>query len=127
MGEILALQRGDVDLNAGTLSITKGVHNGRVTPPKTTSGRRKVMLSKLALGTLRKHLDEYAGDVWLFQSLVNPGMSIHRSTLHISYWKPLLKAAGLPQHRRSENLPTKGVAFRNRRCSRLCLSYEHGE
>jgi integrase len=50
----------------------------------------------LALDALRDHLDTYAGDVWLFQSSVNDVMSIHRATLHITYWKPLLKAAGLP-------------------------------
>ncbi len=42
LGELLALQRGDVDLEAGTLRISRSVHNGRVTPPKTASGRRTV-------------------------------------------------------------------------------------
>ena len=31
-------------------------------------------------------------------------MSIHRATLHITYWKPLLKAAGLPQETRFHDL-----------------------
>jgi len=54
-----------------------------------------------ALGT---HLDVHAGAVWLFQSPVNDDMSIHRSTLHITYWKPLLKASGLPQETRFHDL-----------------------
>jgi integrase len=56
------------------------------------------------LDGLRDHLDAYAGDVWLFQSPVNADMSIHRATLHITYWKPLLKASGLPQERRFHDL-----------------------
>ncbi len=42
LGELLALHRGDVDLEAGTLRISKSVHNGRVTIPKTSAGRRTI-------------------------------------------------------------------------------------
>jgi len=97
LGELLALHRADVDLDAGTLRISKSVHNGRVTAPKTSAGAGPSGLSKPALDALGDHLDAYAGDVWLFQSPVNDDMSIHRATLHITYWKPLLKASGLPQ------------------------------
>ena len=93
-----------MDLDAGTLRIDKSVHNGRVTPPKTASGRRTVLLSELALDALREHLDAHAGDAWLFQSPVKPDMSVHRSTLHKSYWKPLLRAAGLPHETRFHDL-----------------------
>ena len=104
LGELLALQRGDVDLDAGTFRINKSVHNGRVTPPKTISGRRTVMLSKMARDALRGHLDGYAGEVWLFQSPVKPDTSIHRSTLHTNYWKLLLRAVGLPYETRFHDL-----------------------
>ncbi len=104
LGELLALQRADIDLDAGTVRISKSVHNGRVTSPKTASGRRTIRLSKLALDALRVHLDAYAGDVWLFQSPVNEDMSIHRATLHITYWKPLLGASGLPIETRFHDL-----------------------
>jgi integrase len=67
IGELLALQRSDVDLEAGTLRIYKSVHNGRVTSPKTSCGRRTIRISKLALGALQEHLDTFAGDAWLFQ------------------------------------------------------------
>ena len=40
LGELLALHRGDVDLDAGTLRISKSVHNGRITAPKTNAGHR---------------------------------------------------------------------------------------
>jgi integrase len=94
LGELLALQRSDVDLDAGTLRISKSVHNGRVTAPKTSAGRRTVRLSKTALDAGSEHMDLYAGDVWMFPSPVND-CSIHRATLHISYWKPVLRLAGL--------------------------------
>jgi integrase len=94
LGELLALQLSDVDFDAGTLRISKSVHNGRVTTPKTSAGRRTVRLSKTALDAVSEHMDLYAGDVWMFPSPVND-RSIHRATLHISYWKPVLRLAGL--------------------------------
>jgi len=63
------------------------------------------------LDALGDHLDAYAGDVWLFQSPVNDDMSIHRSTLHITYWKPLLKASGLPQEIRFHDLRHTAVSL----------------
>jgi integrase len=111
LGELLALHRADVDLDAGTLRISKSVHNGRVTAPKTSAGRRTIRLSKPALDALGDHLDAYTGDVWLFQSPVNDDMSIHRSTLHITYWKPLLKASGLPQEIRFHDLRHTAVSL----------------
>ncbi len=104
LGELLALQRDCVDVDAGTIRINKSVHNGHVTSPKTSAGRRTIRLSRLALEALEAHLANYAGDVWLFQSPVKPDMSIHRATLHITYWKPLLRAAGLPLEIRFHDL-----------------------
>jgi integrase len=82
-----------------------------VTSPKTASGRRTVKLSELALDALSDHLKAYAGDVWLFQSPVNRDTSIHRATLHITYWKPLLEAAGLPQGTRFHDLRHGGASM----------------
>lgn len=103
LGELLALQRGDVDLEAGTLRISKTVHNGRVIAPKTSAGRRTIRLSKTALDALEDHMEAHAGDAWLFQSPAKD-MSIHRSTLYINYWKPLLGLAGLPAETRFQDL-----------------------
>jgi integrase len=101
LGELLALQRSDVDLDAGTLRISKTVHNGRMTAPKTSAGRRTI--KKTALDAVSEHIDAYAGDIWMFPSPVND-MSIHRATLHISYWKPVLRSAGLPDETRFHDL-----------------------
>jgi integrase len=38
LGELLALQPPDVDSDRGLLRISKTVHNGRLTAPKTTAG-----------------------------------------------------------------------------------------
>lgn len=103
LGELLALQRGDMDFDASTLRISKTVHNGRVTSPKTSTGRRTIRLSKTALNALVDHMEAHAGDVWLFPSPVKD-MSLHRATLHSSYWKPLLRLAGLPAEIRFHDL-----------------------
>ena len=110
LGELLALQRPDVDLDAGTLRISKSAHNGRVTAPKTAAGRRTIGLTRLAIDALREHLDTYAGDVWLFPSPVND-MSIHRATLHNSYWKPILRLAGLPEETRFHDLRSTAASL----------------
>jgi integrase len=94
-GELLALQHGDVDLDTGTIGINRSVYNGVVSDPKTASSRRTIRLSKLALDALRDHLDAYAGDVWIFATSKDTPISCHN--LHNRSWKPLLRAAGLPQ------------------------------
>ncbi len=104
LGELLALQPADVDLDAGTVRISRSVHNGRVTSPKTVAGSRTIRLSRLALEAVETHFTNHAGDIWFFQSPVKPNMSIHRSTLHTTYWKPLLRAAGLPTETRFHDL-----------------------
>ena len=42
LGELLALDRASVNIQAGTLCISKSVHNGRITAPKTSAGRRTI-------------------------------------------------------------------------------------
>jgi integrase len=42
LGELLALQPSDVDSDRGLLRVSKSVHNGRVTAPKTTAGNRTI-------------------------------------------------------------------------------------
>jgi integrase len=54
-GELLALQWRDVDLEAGTLQVKRTIFDGKVSPPKTASGRRTIRLSKLAIAALREH------------------------------------------------------------------------
>lgn len=48
-------------------------------------------------------MEAHAGGAWLFPSPVKD-MSIHRATLHGSYWKPLLRLACLPAEVRFHDL-----------------------
>ncbi len=96
LGELLSLQPSDTDLEAGTLRISKSIHNGRVTEPKTNASKRTIRLSRVALEAIENHLKDHAGNTWLFESPTKPGTSIQRSTLRIHRWQPLLRASGLP-------------------------------
>ena len=61
-GELLGLQRRDIDPLHGTVTVERQVHEltglGRVlTPPKSEAGRRTVALPAFALDALEDHLE----------------------------------------------------------------------
>jgi integrase len=65
-GEVTALERRDIDLDAGTVDVRrafvevqgKGLVAG---PPKSRAGLRRVALPRAVAAELRKHLAEYVG------------------------------------------------------------------
>ncbi len=69
-GEVLGLQRVDVDLARAEVSVrrTVGVVDGRIEigPPKSTSSRRLVALDTTTTAVLADHLEQRAGPVWVF-------------------------------------------------------------
>ena len=73
-GELLGLQRRDVDPLHGTVMVVRQAHEitgpGRVlTPPKSDAGRRTVSLPAFVLKTLEAHLRDNVGvgvDAWVF-------------------------------------------------------------
>jgi integrase len=71
-GEILALQREDVDLVAGTVTVsrtqTELLASGRRfdSPPKTDAGYRSVALPPHVVGVIAEHIDIHAGPARLF-------------------------------------------------------------
>jgi integrase len=79
-GEALALAWADIDLNGGTLKVTKTVSRIRrelvATTPKTAKSRREVPLSPGVIAMLRGHRKAQvaerlqAGDVWQDRDLV---------------------------------------------------------
>ena len=100
-GELLALQWSDLDLEAGTLSVTKQVYeaNGEIhmSVPKTKASIRKLVLPPAVVEVFREYR-KTAKSRWLFPSPVRedmpltPGSMLRR--LHI-----LLERAGCKQIR----------------------------
>lgn len=87
-GEILALRRADLDLEAGTVSV----HRNQVellasrsrfdAKPKTDAGYRTVALPPHVIPILREHLRRYAGETRLFVSTTGgpmPGDSLSQA------------------------------------------------
>ena len=58
-GELLGLQWGDIDLDAGTLRVERSIEETtaglRLKPPKTKRGRRNITLPPETVGMLRAH------------------------------------------------------------------------
>lgn len=78
-GEILGLQRRDVDLLHDTLSIDRAivVHsdgNYGIGPPKTEAGRRTIAVPPNVIDELERHLDTVGpeADAWLFEGGQDP-------------------------------------------------------
>jgi integrase len=73
-GEILALRREDLDLNAGTVTVHRtqtemlSTRERFDSPPKSDAGFRTVSLPAHVLPVLREHLDCHAGPVRVFVS-----------------------------------------------------------
>lgn len=65
-GEVFALRRGDLDVNAATVTVSRTlveVPGEPITygPPKSAAGQRTVNLPRAILAGLAEHLDQYAG------------------------------------------------------------------
>lgn len=112
LGEILALRWEDVDVEGRVLQVRRTVDyikgQGWVEgEPKTESGRRKILLTQIAVDALRAHrlaqLEARlkAGEDWKEQGLVFPnrnGGYFRRPRLY-AIFKKLLQEAGLPDMR----------------------------
>ena len=100
-GEVLGLQRRDIDLLHGTIRVERAVvrpMSGEVIvgPPKTSAGRRSIAVPSNILPALKQHLDRYVGpdpDDWLFTS--EAGGPMLPSTLN-RIWQRARKAIGRP-------------------------------
>ena len=106
LGEVLALRWQDVDLDAGTLSISHTLieHSLTLAPAKTESSRRDRVLPAFAVEALRDHRREQvrrrlaADSEWEDQNLVfcdDRGRPVRASCLRTRYYL-LLEDAGLP-------------------------------
>jgi integrase len=97
VSEIMGLQWGDFDFEAGTLLIRRGVVHGRVGETKTEYSRDAVPLdSELAAVMLewrKQSTAQYAKD-WVFQNPVT-GKPYHQEQIQKDYLKAAGKKAGL--------------------------------
>jgi integrase len=117
-GEALALQRGDVNLNAGTLRISRTVYNGVVGTPKSKRSRRTIVLPKMAHTALKRHIrqgDYEEGSAYLFPNGVGKPMWYYTTFIN-HHWKPLLNRAGVEykvfhtcRHHVASTLLSKGL------------------
>jgi integrase len=102
LGELIALRRGDLDLEADTVRVERQVvelKNGQriETAPKTDAGRRTVHLPSSVSAALAAHLDRYCGDSDdepVFTGPLSDGL--RRGTLY-KEWDKARRQAGLPE------------------------------
>jgi len=64
-GEIRELRRGDLDMDQGTVSVSRGVVRDKrqlvVGPPKTTASIRTLIIPPELIGDIRDHINTYVG------------------------------------------------------------------
>lgn len=105
-GEIVELRRIDVDLGAGTVSITRSATRAAggmvVGPPKTRAGRRVVAIPPHVMPTIEEHLERHVapGERALLFPL-SPGGTAHldHGSSFGNPWRSARAAAGLPNLR----------------------------
>jgi integrase len=102
-GELIGLRRSDVDIQAGTVSVTRRLaqlSSGKLVsgPTKSEAGVRTVAIPALILPDLKSHMDTYVepgADALLFTG--EKGAGLRRGNWHRSAkWKKTVANAGLP-------------------------------
>lgn len=108
IGEAIELRWRDIDLGAGTLTVSRRFYRGRVAPPKSKYGRRTIRLSKPVMQSLwRAGGATAAVDDLVF--VADEGGRIDQSNLMSRILKPAAANAGVgewiktPRGRRAES------------------------
>ena len=101
-GELAALRRSDIDVQARTVRVARQLteqHGGGLVfgPPKSDAGRRTVAVPEVIAPDLAAHLVAYArpGDDGLLLTSAQ-GTLLRHSNFCRRVWRPALNAAGLP-------------------------------
>jgi integrase len=108
-GELTGLQRGDVDLDTGSIRVERALTfvtgDGAVFgPPKSAAAYRSVVLPKDGVRVLRRHIEEYAHSSpssLVFTSV--KGSPLLNRYFH-PYWTQAKAAAGVDAHVRFHDL-----------------------
>jgi integrase len=101
-GELCALRRGDVDLDARTVRVERTLTElqaGALTfgPPKSEAGRRMVGFPELISPVLNWHLSCFTSSGEEDLIFTSPtGAPLRRGNFRRRVWLPALEAAGLP-------------------------------
>lgn len=91
-GEATALQAGDVDLERGTITVTRAWKNGRVLgPPKSKRSRRTISVPPETLEVLRPLVEGKPADAWVFRN--QQGGPVRHQTFHENVWQPAVRLA----------------------------------
>ena len=102
IGELSALRREHLDLQAGTVSVRTAVvdvigQRRSYGPPKSAAGRRAVAIPPHIIGDLEHHLVTYAQPGPQGLVFVGPkGGPVRRNNSSSQVWAPAAAAAGLP-------------------------------
>lgn len=92
IGEALALQWDDLNLDARTLRVSGTLTRNGIGSVKTNTSRRTIKLPKMTVDALREH--HCNGSAFVFST--SKGTAINVCNLRNRIWKPLLVRASLP-------------------------------
>lgn len=102
IGEVCALQRGDIDLQRGALTVNRTRNPARaaslIGTPKTVKSRRTVPIPQNILPLVKQYLNEHVEnrpDAWLFPGHDDPTVSISTNTMRRMF-NHAKQAAGRP-------------------------------
>jgi integrase len=114
IGEVLGLQRGDVDLDAGTLAVRRQVveirNNGPIVVEPKMGSRRVIHLPQPAIDALCNHLDTAGAMLPTARLFRRPDGSEIR-LMHLEwYWRKARKAVGI-EHAHFHDLRHAGLTM----------------
>ena len=91
-GEATALQVRDLDLEAGSLTVSRAWKDGgELGPPKSKKSRRTIALAPETVDVLRDVVRGRSGEQWVFTN--QRGNAVRGATFHENVWQPAVRLA----------------------------------
>ncbi|MGE5287483.1 MAG: tyrosine-type recombinase/integrase [Micromonosporaceae bacterium] len=144
-GEVVALQRADIDLEAGTVFISRQQtevpgHGLTIGPPKSAAGKRVVAMPDVVIPVIREHLSRFTCPDTTALVFTSPtGKSLRYSGFRQRVWCKALQMAGLSgihfhdlRHTGNNLAAATGASLRElmdrmgHRTTRAAMIYLHG-